>query len=105
GLAPLLCGFCFPEQIVATNLFEQFAGLHVLALVCDEAEMERRIRERPGGDRAVAAPSELFRALNRHLQRATMQQSTTFSVLDTTSMPIESTLAAAGNWIEACLTS
>lgn len=61
-------GITFPDQILAnSDLLAYFDGVHILALVCDEADLRQRIQARSGGH-AAAARIDLHLDLNRRLR-------------------------------------
>lgn len=70
GVAVAYFGITFPDQILAnSDLLAYFNGVHILALVCDEADLRQRIQARSGGH-AAAARIDLHLALNRRLRSA-----------------------------------
>jgi hypothetical protein len=104
GLVPLLCGFCYPGQIVANAEARQFAGVHVLALVCDEAELLERIHGRAGGELAAAKPA-MHRDVNERLRSEVLEPPDSITLLDTTGWSVRQTLASAGEWIEGVVST
>lgn len=102
GLAPLFCGLCLPEQITANAEAEQFHGVHVLALVCEETELTARIQARFGGTEAAARPDVHF-DVNRRLRAVTLPEPHTYTILDTSGWRVADTLRAAEEWVQTTL--
>jgi hypothetical protein len=102
GLAPLLCGACKLEQIFANPEAEQFAGVHVLALLCDEGDLLKRIASRPGGEAAMVRP-DVHADINRRLRDATLEPPHSITFFETSGRNVDDTLRFACDWVEGLL--
>src|SRR5207247_565555 len=96
--APLFCGACKLEQIFANPEAEQFAGVHVLALLCDEGDLLKRIASRPGGEAAMARP-DVHAAVNRCLREATLEPPHSITFFETSGRSVGETLRVARDWV------
>lgn len=79
-----------------------FSAVHYLALVCDNAALAQRLRERPqwrlsGDDTFIAGQI----AFNGWLRANAGQTEPPITLLDTTDVVVEETAAAVAEWIQA----
>lgn len=98
GVTVVYFGITLPDQVLRhTDLAEYFDGIHILALVCDEAELRARINARAGGD-AVARRIDLHLDINRQLADAS--RSTPNMAAVDASRPVAEVEAAVLTWIQ-----
>jgi hypothetical protein len=98
GRPVALFGSSTPGQFERCNERRYIGDIHYLALVCDDAELERRLKARPGwrksGDEEVVVRMQQFNGWLRENAAATGM-----TALDTTSMDIEATVSATLQWL------
>jgi predicted ABC-type ATPase len=98
GVAVAYFGITFPEQILANeDLLAYFHGVHILGLVCDEADLRQRIQARSGGH-AAASRIDLHLDLNRRLRSAAAGSRLGLTLLDA-SRPADEVEADVRAWI------
>jgi hypothetical protein len=96
GLPVILCGTALPDQFERCPERRYFSTLHYLALVCDEAPLRERLTRRPTWRQAQ---SEEFLAFNRWPIEHAPTTTPPMTILDTTTDPLEETVAKAEQWI------
>jgi len=95
GLPVVLCGCAVPEQFESLPERELFTQMHYLAVVCDDAALERKIKKGRGiHDRKWIASSLDF---NRWLQENGVANG--MALLDNTHLTPQEGAAAADGWI------
>jgi broad-specificity NMP kinase len=102
GRPVLLCGTVMPRHLEATPDRDGIAAIHYLALVCDDGELERRLRARPawrGCDESFIAGQVAF---NRWW-RSDDSQLDSVVRLDTTDAEPEETAGRVRSWVQARL--
>ncbi len=102
----VLLGTQIPEHYDTLPERACFATIHFLALVCEDAELERRLRARPewrrsGSDESVA---EMLR-FNGWLKTNAAAASSPMALLDTTRADPGDTVAAVADWVRERLGS
>jgi broad-specificity NMP kinase len=104
GRPPVLfgAGFGVPDNLEAHAQFDCFSRVEYLVLVCDDGELERRLRNRPPGrhpgefdmdDDAVAEQVEF----NQWLRETAEKRE--FRAVDTTDATVEATAERVDEWI------
>lgn len=104
GRPVVLGGTATPGDFERRPERRYFTRLHYLALVCEEAELERRLRQRPGWRRS-AQPEFVARMveLNRWLIAAHASALSPIDLLDTTALSIGETVETVAEWVRARL--
>lgn len=97
-------GLAVPENIEHCEERRYFSDTHYLALVCDENELQHRLRARPAW-RKSGQPEQLQEQLdfNRWLQNEGPLQTPGVTLLDTTDTTVEDSARAVKDWIERSL--
>jgi hypothetical protein len=99
GRPVLLCGTVVPGQLEACPERPLVGEIHYLALVCDDAELERRLRARPPWrewtDQRVASMLEF----NRWVRRNAAATRPPMLLLDTSGAGAEASAAAVRGWV------
>lgn len=94
-------GFAVPGNIEPCIERRYFSAVHYLALVCDDAVLAERLRQRPSwrgsGDEATIATQQAY---NQWLM-AYNEPTPTMTRLDTTAITLAQTAAAVAGWIDA----
>lgn len=99
GLPCVLCGCCTPKQFENLPQRDFFSEIYYLAIVCDEAEMQRRMTEGRGvKDEAWITSSVHF---NRWLKENADSTEPPVTLLDATRLTPEETAAAIDVWIQS----
>ena len=102
GRPVLLCGTVMPQHLEATPERDGIAAIHSLALVCDDGELERRLRARPAwrgwNDARIADHLEFNR-----WWRSDDSQLDTVDRLDTTYGDAHATADHVRSWVRARL--
>lgn len=99
----LLCGTLVPSLIESLPSQAYLAGTHYLAMTCDDAELERRLRARPawrGCDDAFIAEHLAF---NRWFRLKTDPEQPLIALIDTTGTSVEESAEAVRQWVRARL--
>ena len=97
GLPVVLCGCVTPEQLEPLPERALFTELHYLAAVCEDAEMERRIRE--GRHVTDVAWVESSMRFNRWLRENGPSCEPAVTLLDTTRLSPAQAAEKAERWI------
>jgi hypothetical protein len=105
GRPVVLCGSAVPGQYESCPERRYLAEIHYLAFVCEDGELVRRLRARPewrgSGDPKTI---EAMRAFNRwFVENADLTQPP-MTVLDTTRLTVEQSVAQTVRWVGARLT-
>lgn len=96
--APIVCGIGLPEQLENNPEAGWFRSIRYLALVCNERELEDRMRARRGaGSEVGRVPFHL--GLNERLRDLATTRSDV-DRLDVTRLDSAELVAAGGRWIE-----
>jgi len=102
GRPVLLCGSAVPEQVENCPERRYFSDIHMLALVCEEAELVRRLRARPdwrkSGDEAFVQAMVDF---NRWFGANAAQCKPPIILLDTTHLSTSETAERVAAWARA----
>ena len=101
-------GFGVPENLEAHPQHEFFSAIHYCVLVCDDDELERRLRARPADRNPDRVDVEQYTVeeqveYNRWLKDAADREE--FTALDTTDATVEETAAAVDRWITSRVTA
>ena len=89
-----------PENIEPCVERRYFSALHYLALVCDDATLAARLRQRPAWRQSSEPAIEEHVAFNRWFKTHAEEQTPPITLLDTTEVAIEQTAARVAAWIE-----
>jgi hypothetical protein len=94
-------GSATPGQYEASPEFRYFAGVHYLALVCEENQLAQRLKKRPA-HRKSSSPEfiEIMQNYNRWFKEIAPLKTTNLSLFDTTSATVEETGLAVRKWLE-----
>ena len=104
GLPVILCGSALPDQFERSPERRYFSTLHYLALVCDEALLKERLTLRPTWRQSQSEDFlERMVAFNRWLIEHAPTTTPPMTLLDTTTDPLEETLAKVERWIDELL--
>jgi shikimate kinase len=101
GRPAVLVGSATPGQYEACPEFRYFAGVHYLALVCEDNQLAQRLKERPA-HRKSSSPEfiEIMQNYNRWFKEIAPLKTTNLNLLDTTSTTVEETGLAVRKWLE-----
>lgn len=104
GRPVVLGGIATPGDFEERPERRYFAQLHYLALVVEEAELIRRLRDRPVW-RNSASPEYVARAvqLNAWLKENAATSPPLVDLLDTTGVPVGETVGQVAAWVRAKL--
>jgi AAA domain len=101
GLPVVLCGTALPDQFETGPERRYFSTLYYLALICDEATLRERLRQRPAWRQTQSNDFlERMAAFNRWLIEHAPVTTPPMTLLDTSTDPLEETVAKAQQWIE-----
>jgi hypothetical protein len=104
GRPVLLCGSAVPEQFESCPERRYFSDIQMMALVCEAAELVRRLRARPGwrksGDGSFVQAMVDF---NRWFGANAAQSRPPIALLDTTHLSISETADRVAAWTRARL--
>jgi hypothetical protein len=105
GRPVVLCGSAVPAQFEGCPERRYLGALHTLALVCDDAELARRLRGRPGwrGSSDEGTMARML-AFNQWLVANGSSAERPMALLDTTHLGIEETTRRTAAWARALLT-
>jgi gluconate kinase len=106
GRPVVLCGSAIPEQYEACTERRYFSKTHYLALVCEEQELVRRLRDRPGW-RKSSAPDvigEMVKFNQWFIENADKTEPS-MALLDNTHLSLEGTVERVADWIRSRLPS
>ena len=94
----LICSGGIPQNVEECVERRYFTQVHYLGLTCDDAELEERLRRRPGWRKCdnVSYVQEHVK-FNRWLKENRIEP--TIDVLDTTGVVVEETARQAASWI------
>ncbi len=100
GRPVVLCGTATPAQFEGCPERRYFTGLHYLALVCDDEALIRRLRDRPAW-RNAGTPQFVQAMLdfNRWLQKNASSAEPPMTLLDTTDVSIDHSVAQTARWV------
>lgn len=101
GMPVVLCGCAIPKQFELCDERKNFTDIHYLAVVCDDAVLERRMRE----GRGISDPNHLKSSLdfNSWLRNNANKTSPEIYLLDTSGQSPAQAAAMADRWIEDCM--
>lgn len=104
GKPVLLCGSATPSQFEECPQARYFSHIHYLALVCDNDEIERRLKARPawrntGSQEFIAN----MVAYNQWFKDNAKQSDYDLTLLDTTHLSLQATLEQVRSWYTARL--
>lgn len=104
GRPVALFGTVIPEQYESLPLRRYFSAIHYLSLVCDDAVLEQRLRSRPAWRKSHTdeVVQEMLR-FNRWLKEHADKTKPPMTLLDTSSISVEETIAAITQWIRQYL--
>ena len=97
GLPVVLCGCGLPEQFEVCAARELFTDIHYIAVVCEQKELERRMRE--GREITDEAWLESSRHFNEWLKRHAGETVPAMELLDNTCLSVEQTAERIDAWI------
>ena len=97
GLPCVLCGCATPEQFEGLDARELFSEIHYLAVVCDDAALEDRLRRGRGVDDEAWIASSLD--FNRWLRAHAARTSPAMALVDNTALPAGETALRIDAWI------
>jgi hypothetical protein len=100
GRPVVLCGTAVPGQYESCPERRYFAGIHYLALVCDDEELVRRLEARPRW-RECSDPQFIRNMLtfNRWLVANSDLTEPPMTLLDTTHLSIEQSVERTAHWV------
>lgn len=106
GHPVMLCGSATPGQFEACPQARYFSAIHYLALVCDDDELERRLKARPAW-RKSAKPEFLAAMINYNnwFKQNAGSSEYDLTLLNTSDTPLEETAECVRKWAEARLSS
>lgn len=104
GRPLLLFGSADPEQYEHLPERRYVGAIHTVVLVCDDAELRRRLTSRPewrgsGGEGFIA----LMHAFNRSLRALAEREPEQVALLDTTHDTVEKSASRVADWAEMIL--
>ena len=103
GRPVVLCGTVVPSLLESRPSRRCFSAIHYAALTCDDAELERRLRERPpwrGCDADFIADHLGF---NRWFRTNGDPDQPAIELIDSTHATVEETAGAIRRWVRSCL--
>lgn len=100
GRPVVLCGTALPDQFESCSERRYFTTLHYLALVCDDAPLAARLKSRPawrgaGGDTFV----NTMTTFNGWIKANAASTQPPMSILDTTAISIDQSVAQVAAWV------
>lgn len=101
GKPVILCGTASPGSYEKVTHARYFQAIHYLALVCDDKELEKRLKARP--DWRNSGTSEFIKnmlAYNQWYKDNIDDNRFDVTLLDTTSLSIENTVSQVINWMD-----
>jgi predicted kinase len=106
GRPVVLLGSALPEQYESSPERRYFERVHYLTLVCSPEVLDARLRARPAWRKSGTDETrETMQTFNRWLRDNAATTTPPMTVLDTTSITIEATLAAVAGWVRRALTT
>jgi broad-specificity NMP kinase len=102
GRSVVLFGSAIPQQYEACTERRYFSAIHYLALVCSSDELARRLKDRPQW-RKSGTEENLQNMLNfnKWLTENADKTDPTMTVLDTSAISLDQTVAAISGWIRS----
>jgi hypothetical protein len=104
GRPVVLCGSAVPAQYESRPERRYFAGIHYLALVCDDEELVRRLEARPGwrgsSDKGTV---ERMLGFNRWLKDSAGTTQPPMRLLDTTQIGVDASVDRTVDWVRTHL--
>ena len=106
GRPVVLCGTALPDQFEHCSERRYFSTLHYLALVCEDAPLQERLRQRPqwrnsSSDEVVERMLKFNRWLKEHAETTTPPM----TLYDTSSRSLQETVQAVATWVRERLPS
>jgi hypothetical protein len=100
GRPLVLVGSAVPDQFERLSERRYFSAIHYLALVCDDAELAERLRQRPQW-RKAGSPEFVdgMVSFNRWLKNNAATTEPPMSLFDTTGRSIDETVSYTANWV------
>jgi hypothetical protein len=103
GRPVLLCGTVVPGQLEACPERRLVGEIHYLALVCDDAELENRLRARPAWRAWTEEKVARMMAFNRWVKRNAATTTPPMELLDTSGHSMQDSAARVQAWAMARL--
>ena len=106
GRPVVLCGTAIPEQYETCPERIYFSAAHYLALVCDDAAIQQRLKERPPW-RASSNTEQIAEhvTFNRWLKANAATTAPPMTLLDTTSATLQTSAGQIAGWVRRHLTT
>ena len=95
----LLCGTVVPGQLEACPERRLVGQIHYLALVCEDAELEARLRARPAWRAWTDEKVAQMLAFNQWVKHNAATTTPSMRLLDTTGRSLQDTAARVRAWI------
>jgi ribosomal protein L32 len=99
GRPVLLCGTVVPGQLEACPERRLIGEIHYLALVCEDAELEARLRARPAWRAWTDEKIARMLAFNQWVKGNAATTTPPMQLLDTTGRSVEDTAAGVRAWV------
>lgn len=99
GRPVLLCGTVVPGQLEACPERRLVGGIHYLALVCEDAELEARLRARPAWRAWTEEKVAGILAFNQWVKRKAATTTPPMQLLDTTGRSVQDSAASVRAWV------
>ena len=99
GRPVLLCGTVVPGQLEACPERRLVGEIHYLALVCDDAELEARLRARPAWRAWTDEKVAQMLAFNQWVKRKATTTTPPMQLLDTTGRSVKDSSAGVRAWV------
>jgi len=101
GKPVILCGAAMPDQMELCDERRYFAAIHYLALVCEDADLIRRLRHRPGWRQSSGeAFMDNMLAYNRWLKANAVSLDPEIRLLNTTDVLPHETASGILQWVD-----
>lgn len=97
----MLLGTVLPEHYESQPERGFFSGIHYLALLCSDEELERRLRARPAWRGYDDETVERMLAFNRWILENAQATAPPMAVLDTTNDSIEESVRSVVTWVRS----
>jgi broad-specificity NMP kinase/DNA-directed RNA polymerase subunit RPC12/RpoP len=101
GRSPVLLGTVLPEHYESQPERGFFSGIHYLALLCSDQELERRLRARPAWRGYDDEKVERVLAFNQWILENAQATAPPMAVLDTTNDSIEESVRSVVTWVRS----
>jgi hypothetical protein len=100
GRPVVLCGTAIPEQYETCPERIYFSATHYLALVCDDAAIQQRLKDRPPW-RESSNPDKIAEhvTFNRWIKANADKTTPPMTLLDTSSATIQTTAGQIAGWV------